>query len=371
MLQADQDRIAELFGKMNDVAVGHGDWLDVLHLMDRRLGVIGSAIEVIDKRDGDMVIQSTAPIDPADQRLYEERVHLVNPRFSLLPGMRVGDVAADRHIAPDIAASAGEYYDWLGHTGTRYFAGIKLFDTPDFLALVSVHMPESRGPIDAATEDLYTRLAPHIANALSVQQALAGRGDRDELFDGESGSGRAYALLGRDGRVLECSREFERSVAASGALTLRERRLGAARAADGAELAALIGSATEPGPTVEPLRPVRIVPPGARHGLLLRAVRLDRSREMFARLRPVAMLVLIDLDAPAASVIAELRSGWGLTPREADLAMLIGEGRRIDQAAAMLGISEQTARHHLKAVFRRMEIDRQTDLVRLVTRLGG
>jgi DNA-binding CsgD family transcriptional regulator len=31
---------------------------------------------------------------------------------------------------------------------------------------------------------------------------------------------------------------------------------------------------------------------------------------------------------------------------------------------------EGTARHHLKTIFRRMEIDRQAELVRLVTLVG-
>lgn len=100
-------------------------------------------------------------------------------------------------------------------------------------------------------------------------------------------------------------------------------------------------------------------------------MRLDRARELFNRLRPVAMLVLVDLDAPMAGVADELRAAWGLTAREAELAVLIGQGCRIERAAALLGMTEGTARQHLKAIFRRMEIDHQAQLAHLVTRVGS
>lgn len=367
-----QDQFACLVSTMSDVAAGQGQWADVLEPMQLLLGVKASSIEVFDKRTGEMRFLATGPIDPAEQRLYEERIHQVNPRYSLLPEAAIGEIKADRHLDPDIDVTAGEYYEWLTRAaGVRYFAGVKLFDTPDYLGLSSIHVPASRGPIDAATEDMYARLIPHLANALSVHQALAGRENGLEMIDnGAGGTGRAYALLDRDGRVLECSAEFERTVKRSGAVVLRDRRLAASHSPDQPALARLIGSATQRASSDEPLSPIRVHRARGGHGLLLRAIRLNRSRELFARLRPVAMLVLIDLDAPSDGVGDALRSAWGLTPRESELAVLLGEGCRLDRAAALLGMTEQTARTHLKAVFRRMGIDRQNDLVRIVTRLG-
>lgn len=370
MRAASHDQVTRLVASIDDVAVG-GDWTGVLHEMETVLDVCIASIEVIDKGAGTMRILSNDLIDPEAERLYEEHVHRVNPRFSLLPTTAVGEIRADRHIPPETDAAAGEYYEWLKRTGCRYFAGHKLFDTKDFLALASIHVPEARGHVAAPTEELFTRLRPHLANALCVQQALAPIADGIEALDnGALASDRAYALLGGDGHILECSAEFESIVRRSGSISIKNRRLAAA-GPDRTRLTQLIDAATGADADPAALAPVRIRHAEGRHGLLMRAVRLKRGRELFARLRPVAMLVLIDLDGRSADVSADLRSGWGLTPREAELAMLLGEGRRIDQAAASLGISEQTARHHLKAIFRRLEIDRQTDLVRLITRLGA
>lgn len=365
------DGFAAVVAVMNDVAAGSGEWTDVVDPMQRLLGVDASSIEIFDKRTGQLHFLAADPLSDADQLLYEEHVHKINPRYSLIPLSNAGRIVSDRLLDPRLEAAAGEYYDWLiGATGTRYFCGATLFDTVDFLGVSSLHVRADRGPIDTAVEEMFARLRPHLANALSIHQTLVRHCRLEAIDEGALGSGRAYALIDREGRILECSEEFERSLVRSEGIAIRERRLVTDRSKDGAGLAALIAGATGERADAD-LTPVRIAQPDRRHGLLLRAVRLARSREMFARLRPVAMLVLIDLDMPAACAVAELRAGWGLTAREAELAMLIGEGRKIDQAATQLGITEQTARHHLKAIFRRMDIDRQSDLVRLVTRLGG
>ena len=63
--------------------------------------------------------------------------------------------------------------------------------------------------------------------------------------------------------------------------------------------------------------------------------------------------------SPARGVEAALRAGWGLTAREAELCQLLGEGLPLAAAAARMGVTEQTARTHLKNAFRRLEIERE------------
>ncbi len=367
------DQLESLFAIMNDVAAGLGEWSEVLGSMERLLEVEATSIEVFDKRTGALSFLATRPVDPAEQRHYEEHVFKLNPRYALLPDLPVGEVRADRHVDPELEAAAGEYYEWLTRAaGVRYFAGIKLFETSEYLAVSSIHVPASRGPIETELEGLFAGLAPHLANALSVHRALAGsNGKQGKIGSDGDMAGRAYALLDRDGRILECSAAFEKAVERSGTVKMRDGRLIALRTADSAALARLIGRALKPSASTTSIAPVRIPHAKGRHGILVRAVRLERSRELFARLRPVAMLVLIDLDAPGREVGEALRAAWGLTPREAELAALLGEGKRLDRAARMLGMTEQTARTHLKRIFRRMEIERQTDLVRIVARLGS
>lgn len=57
---------------------------------------------------------------------------------------------------------------------------------------------------------------------------------------------------------------------------------------------------------------------------------------------------------------------YGLTARELDVAVLLACGCDLRGAASKLGMSYQTARFHLRRVFTKTDLHRQSDLVRLV-----
>lgn len=61
-----------------------------------------------------------------------------------------------------------------------------------------------------------------------------------------------------------------------------------------------------------------------------------------------------------------LRRLFDLTPSEASVARRLAEGLSLEQTAAALGISRNTARAHLRAIFSKSGITRQTELVRLM-----
>jgi DNA-binding CsgD family transcriptional regulator len=65
--------------------------------------------------------------------------------------------------------------------------------------------------------------------------------------------------------------------------------------------------------------------------------------------------------APAA--LAKL---FGLTPAEAAFAVLLGDGLTLDEAAAEQSIARNTARAHLRSIFAKTGVSRQTQLVRLI-----
>jgi DNA-binding CsgD family transcriptional regulator len=82
-----------------------------------------------------------------------------------------------------------------------------------------------------------------------------------------------------------------------------------------------------------------------------------------------ALLLLTDLTEPAASDARLLATVLGLTPAEAKLAAKLASGSGIEGAAASLGLSRETVRTQLKAVFGKTNTRRQAELVALVARL--
>jgi DNA-binding CsgD family transcriptional regulator/PAS domain-containing protein len=92
---------------------------------------------------------------------------------------------------------------------------------------------------------------------------------------------------------------------------------------------------------------------------------LTRSREG-------GMILLVrDLLAPAVRAIEPLLEPLGLTAAEARVAALIGQGSTPRAAAATLAIGESTVRTHLKAIYAKLDIHRQSELAVLVTRLSS
>jgi len=65
---------------------------------------------------------------------------------------------------------------------------------------------------------------------------------------------------------------------------------------------------------------------------------------------------------PELSVDA-VRQLFGLTPKEAALALRLARGRSLKQAAQDQSISLNTARAHLRAIFAKTGVDRQSRLV--------
>jgi DNA-binding CsgD family transcriptional regulator len=83
-----------------------------------------------------------------------------------------------------------------------------------------------------------------------------------------------------------------------------------------------------------------------------------------------ALAVVTDLDAQSQPAAARLCHVFGLTPREADLALLIGGANGLDDAAEQLKITREHARQRLKLVFAKTGVHRQAELVALIARLA-
>jgi len=135
------------------------------------------------------------------------------------------------------------------------------------------------------------------------------------------------------------------------------------------------------GPSPNMLRQVQAIcacPDGRRHAisrgplrypLVARAVPLGSGERLPFGSRAATMVFLRDPERKIGSTAALLTEGFGLTPREASLAELLGRDLSLAAAAGVLGISRENARVHLKRVFSKTGLRRQAELVSLILRL--
>jgi len=65
--------------------------------------------------------------------------------------------------------------------------------------------------------------------------------------------------------------------------------------------------------------------------------------------------------------VSLLQTLFSLTPTEAKITIDLANGRRIDQISTMLDISKHTVRAHLRSIFQKMGINRQADVVHVLS----
>ncbi len=75
------------------------------------------------------------------------------------------------------------------------------------------------------------------------------------------------------------------------------------------------------------------------------------------------LIVIKDIQANTSHWLDRLKAKYGLTNREADFAVLLTEGRSIKEIGMVMDIAEDTARQYLKNCFKKMEVQKQHELV--------
>jgi len=75
------------------------------------------------------------------------------------------------------------------------------------------------------------------------------------------------------------------------------------------------------------------------------------------------LIIIKDTHANAEYWQERLKSIFGLTKREADFVVLLTEGRDIKEISTVMNIAEDTARQYLKNCFKKMEVNKQHELV--------
>ncbi len=101
-------------------------------------------------------------------------------------------------------------------------------------------------------------------------------------------------------------------------------------------------------------------PPSIIHVVPMRGA----ARDVFTASSCVLVLTPVSRsEVPSASIVRAL---FDLTPAEARTAVAIAEGQTLEDFAAQAGMSIYTARAHLRAIFAKIGVSRQADLVALL-----
>lgn len=349
-------------------------WPQALQKLAEAVGCVGTAMIAITPNDTSGLVVSPA-LDEAN-REYQREWWQVDTRVGRIFSRRLssGVVCEAQLFTDDEIARDPLRQEFLAAHKLGAFAAQLVEPWPRHVVAFSVQRAAKNGHFAAAELEDLRRLGRHAARALTLGARLAAS---EALSTGLLG------LLDRFGGgviVLNARREvtFMNPCAARLAgdgLTLTGRRLHASLPDRQPALDRLIASAFEAPGLEAPQGPLALPRPSGGRPLFVqamplpgRAVRPDDGT--IKADRQGALLLVVDPDdAPGAPVDA-LRL-LGLTPAEARLAVLVGGGLRRRDAAALIGVSEWTARDTLKVIYSKLGVSTQGALVRLVDRLSA
>lgn len=175
--------------------------------------------------------------------------------------------------------------------------------------------------------------------------------------------------------ILSANGSVAHANAAAEALLARGDRL--RRTADGVVASNLCDDrklqraiyATRVGVGVGTVSPPTIVIGSHRRGWPLVVTVLPARHAILAdRDLQAVMLYVVDPSQAFAMTAQTLSEEFGLTPREASLTSQLAHAASLTEAACELGISAGTARQYLKAIFEKIGVHSQVELLRVVRR---
>lgn len=315
--------------------------------------------------------------------LLEQAFNVTAPyraRFSALaavtPGMRAllaapaGTVMADEELAAhaDVSSLEAEFLYPQGFSRALY--GV----VDAGAGLIVLLRSEASAEFQVRDKAILRRLLPHIAQAIALRAAIEDAGHRASamlaLLDDLPlacliVSGRGDIRAGNDaGRAL---------LTAGRGLTVSGGRIAADSPRDAAEMRRAIEvtaqASAEDGASLSRRVLLKRAPEGK--PLLLHLHQVQRATdEPGASGMGLVAIVAKGLEADPAAAVADFARAYGLTGREARLVQCLAEGCGLMEAAARLGVSRNTARTHMRHVYSKVDTHRQSDLMRLLARLG-
>lgn len=314
------------------------------------------------------LLKVTSGVDPAWDRLYESRFQGCDPWRSHLRTLQAGSVFVASALVPKREIEGGPFdTEFLAPWGFGDMIGAVPTRREDLMAVLRVMRPRHAPPVGGRETAVLRGMVPHLGRAVRLfEQLAAAEARRDEAIAVLDRFPASVLLLDAAGRLLAANRQGERLLATGEALRAGRDVVRAVIPAETAQLHRLIAEAAgRVGPAAgsEGTMNVRRLPPRRPLNLLVAPV---RGGSLGRVVRPAAVVVFVTdqdrLHAPAAEPLAR----WlGLTRAEGVLVGELLQGRCVEEAAVVLGISPHTARTQLKRVLTKTGTGRQPELVRL------
>ncbi|WOK36109.1 helix-turn-helix transcriptional regulator [Sphingomonas sp. C3-2] len=269
------------------------------------------------------------------------------------------------HIGRAAYRKSRFYREYVAHYQIGDILGLDLMARSGFQMRVRVCRLESQPDFSREEQDWLMRFVPHLRAAIDLYERFKAQHGEADVYDSAIEQlSIGTILLDRTGNIIRCN-DIARSVLAeSDAIKLVGNRLAfSSLATDRAFKRGMTEQRDMGGPSLRFLRVEN--PSGQRDiGLALRA--LTPPSATGVNMVPATAVFLTDPNRQADLTGKVISGIFGLTPMEGEIAACLSNGLRLSQTAEVLGIAQNTVRAHLRSIFTKLGVSRQSQLVQRI-----
>lgn len=363
------DRLAELVGAIYAGTLENPPWQDLLEMLLKELDA-SSVILMLrppgPDSSGSMLHCGSANLEA--KASYEKHFFALDPFVRLEEGRAV---TVEELIGTEQWLQSPIYRDYMRTIDVRHILGADVYTREGVECRLRATRGHGAEPFGIADKALLHFLLPHLKRAIQLHSRMESLECERQVFAGTVNR----MLLGmisisQTSEIIDMNPEARRILAQKDGLWLSGHTLCVESSKERRELhraiqQAMPGNPESEGPAVIEAMPV--TRPSGNSCLVVMVRSIPPGRWSESRSRPAVTVFIRDPNASAPQSAHELaRRLFGLTRVEARLALLLVDGLTLDEASTKLSIRRNTARTHLRAIFCKTGVTRQTLLVKLL-----
>ena len=306
--------------------------------------------------------------DPDDWEVtaYREQFFALDP-FINLPLDKV--IALEDVLSDDELRRSDYYLHYLQPIDLFRILGVDTAEPGGMLARLRFSRRESEPRFQDRERQLLEQIAPHLRQAIEIYTRLNRMTSERDLYAGAVNQlSVATIILDQQGQLLNSNGLARALLEERDGLGQRDQRLHLEKR----ELNRALQEALEAivrarqGGETSVVKALRVPRSSGRSdlGLVIRPVPTSEWSE--GPSSPCAAVFISDPDLRDSASQQGLAELFGLTPAEANLALLLARGLSLAEASDTQSISQHTARAQLKSIFAKTGVSRQAELVRLI-----
>ena len=299
---------------------------------------------------------------PEVEQWYRDNFFDIDP-FANLPEGKV--VSLYEYINEADFKYSSYYKDFLNHVDSSHVLGVDMRTSGGFEARLRVTRAAGGEQFSIAERARLELVIPHVRQAVEIYQLLeTSRSEEAVITDAVEHFAVGTVILDHSYKVLKMNRFAASMLSEQDGVSLSGGRVVFADSRTEADYRGLLKAAVNGASDEAP--ELRVSRPSGRPDISVVVRQVTTPNFMHTGSAPAIALLLSDPGSRTLVTAQSLRAVFDLTPAEAAIAAALANGMSVSDTAAHLGVALNTVRTHLRSIFSKTGVSRQSQLVHLI-----